>query len=67
MKWFQINIGDYFGIICAVSYELYLNYRKLGAGKPCAGHKMEIIPLDLTIIGRVSSDESLGEVDEIGS
>lgn len=44
-----------------------LNYRKLGAGNPCAGHRMEMIPSDFTNIGRVSSEESLGDVDEIGS
>lgn len=43
------------------------NYRKFGAGKPCAGHKMEMIPLDSTNMLRVSSEDSLGEVDEIGS
>lgn len=63
----RFHLRDYIeDNLCRLLIE-FKNYRKLGAGKPCAGHKMEIIPLDLTNIGRVSSEESFGDVDEIGS
>lgn len=42
-------------------------YRKAGAGKPCAGQSIENDWFPDAIIGRVSIEESLGDVDEIGS
>lgn len=42
-------------------------YRKIGAGKPCAGHKMDIESPLCMLMGRVSIEDSLGAVDEIGS
>lgn len=42
-------------------------YRKAGAGKPCAGHRIDIVSLLCTLIGRVSIDDNLGDVAEIGS
>lgn len=42
-------------------------YRNAGAGKPCAGQSIENDWFPEAIIGRVSIDESLGDVDEMGS
>lgn len=42
-------------------------YRNAGAGKPWAGHRIDIVSPLNTIIGRVSIDDNLGDVAEIGS
>lgn len=42
-------------------------YRKAGAGNPCAGQRIDKVSFFNTIIGRVSIEDNLGEVADIGS
>lgn len=42
-------------------------YRKAGAGKPWAGHNIEKVLSLGMFMGRVSIEDNLGDVEEIGS